>query len=779
MRNQNLGSSPRKRRIDLKSNLAHRFARVKNIEFRRLVGVALIVQLVAIIAILFDIQFLRQIIGFLYLSFLPGFLFLKIIRLEKVGAIEYLLFSAGMSVVIAMLIGLVSSLVFPALDVLRPLSGFPAVATIFVFTLVLYVVSWVRSRGNTSSLGSENLFERFPKNLKSLRIIPFLVCIPILAIFGTEMVLTSGNNIVLLILVIVTSAIVFCSLSERIVPRAIYPLVILVICLFLLFQTTLISRYIIGYDVHLEYYLANLTFNSGAWSITIPHEYNAMLSVTVLPVVYSNFLNLDLNWTFKIVYPLIFALVPLALFAAYKRLTSSLIAFLAVFFFMSMDVFYFTMLGLDRQMIGELFFALLILLMVENKIDLKKRTLLFAIFSAGLVVSHYALTYVYLFFILVAFYISRFIRRSEIKNPRVLSGGLALGCVALAFFWYVGVAPSPFDALEATFNNIREGLLTSVSAPGISGLMPTSVTALHSASQYVFYGLQLSIVIGLFGALFLYKKMNFDELYLSMSALGVLIMVLCIVIPSFAAGLVVSRFYHIASFLLAPFVILGVLTIIDVLLIFRRRLSTIKSGNGPNFRAFLSGIRARVKFGGEKPVDLKIRTAALFLASSLLVLLFLFQVGFIYEVAGDRPSSLPLSWERLHNNANLAMDIWYAQTPAQDVFSAQWLSVYKDNSSRVYSDYTSATMVVTSYGLAQTVFFSPEKRFGTWDYVLTNGSSRPMPDSYVYFRTVNVVYGIVESPYGPKLNTSSFSPFLSGCNKIYDNGASELYMSPP
>jgi uncharacterized membrane protein len=755
------------------------FAHLKNLGFKELLGVALVLQVAAFVAILLNVQIVRQVVGFFYLSFLPGFLFLKIIKLEKVGTIEYLLFSGGLSVAFLMLLGLISSLVYPAADVLKPLSGFPIVATILVFTFILFVVSWMRTRKNASGLGSENLSEHVPKNLRSLKVVPLLVCIPILTIYGTELVLTSGNNIILLFLVIITSAIVFLTLSERIVPRVAYPLAILAITMFLLFHTTLISNYIIGYDVHLEFYLANLTLNKGAWDLTIPHEYNAMLSITVLPVIYSTFLSLDLNWTFKIIYPLIFSLVPLSLFSTYKRLTSSRIAFLAVFFFMSMDVFFFTMLGLDRQMIGELFFALLILLMVDDKIELPKKTLLFVIFSAGLVVSHYALTYVFLFCILAAFYISRFMKRSGIKHPRVLSGGLALGCVALALFWYVAIAPTPFDALAATFNHIRQGLLTSASAPGVSGLMPSSISVLHSASQYIFYGLQLSIVIGLFGALFLYKKMNFDELYLSLSILCFFIMVLCIVIPSFAAGLVVSRFYHIASFLLAPFVVLGVLTFVDKVLNIRRLFSVSKIRTVLNLKAYFSGIRAHAKFKGENSTDLKVRTAGLFLVCLLVVTLFLFQVGFFYEISGDRPSSLPLSWERLHNNPNRAMDIWVAQTPDQDVYGAKWLSVYRGNISRVYSDYPASTLVLTSYGLVQTVFFSAEKRFGTWDYLLYNGSLRPAVDSYVYFRTINVVYGEVESPYGQKLDTSSFSPFLSQCNRVYDNGGSELYKSPP
>jgi uncharacterized membrane protein len=750
---------------------------LKNLGLRELLSVTLIVQIVGFIAILLDIPILRQVIGFFYLSFLPGFLFLKILRLENSSMLEWILFSVGISLALLMLFGLLSSLLYPILNIVRPLSGIPLLASMFVMTLALYVASWVRTR-RSPALGIDSLSTFTLGNFKSYKIVPLLVCIPILTVFGAEMLVSSGNNIILLLLVIIVSAILLCTLSERIVPRVAYPLAVLAVSLFLLFHTTFISNYIIGYDVHLEFYLANLTFNRGAWDLTIPHEYNAMLSVTVLPVIYSNFLNLDLNWVFKVVYPLIFSMVPLSLFVAYRKLTSSRIALLSVFFFMSIDVFYFAMLGLDRQMIGEFFFALLILLLVESKISVPKRTLLFIIFSAGLVISHYATTYLYLFLILIAFYLSRFLQRPGVERQKLLSGGLVLACVAMALIWYVVVAPTPFDALAATFNNIREGLLTSAVAPGISGLTPTHSTVLHSASQFLFYGMQLSIIVGLFGAMFLYKKIKFDELYLSMSILSFFILIFCIVLPSFAAGLVVERFYHIASFFLAPFAVMGILIFYDQILNFGRRLSSFKFKNGLNFRGSLSRILARVRLRSAPTADLKIRSVSLFIVSLVLVTFFLFQVGFIYEIAGARPSSISLSYSRIQNNPTAYLDLWVATTPEEDVFSAKWLSQNMNRDFNVYADNPSTGRVLTSYALFQTLYYSAASRFGNYNYVLSNNSVTPVGDSYVYLRTLNVVYGIVEGASGT-INTTSLSPFLSGCDLIYANGGSQIYKNQP
>jgi len=728
---------------------------MNNWGFEKLLDAALIIQLAAFVVILLDIPFLRQIIGFVYLSFVPGFLLLKTVKLDETSPIENVLFSVGLSLAILMFLGLLSNEILPALNVLKPLSVFPMMALIFAFTIVLSVVSYRR----TNHLSMQTI-----SNLKFSRLIPLLVCVcvPILAIFGTEMLVSSGNNLILLFLVAITSAIVLCTFSRRLVPPEAYPFVVIAISLFLLFQVSLVSKYIIGYDIHLEYYFANLTSSKSLWNPTIPHEYNAMLSITILPVLFSNFLNLDLNWVFKAVYPLIFSLVPLSLFVTYEKLTSPRIAFLSVFFFVSMDVFYSGLLGLARQMIAELFFALLILLIVEERLNLQKRRLLFIIFSAALIVSHYSLSYIFIFFLLFAFCISNLLKRSDAEHGKLITREVVLLCLIMAIIWYVFVSPAPSNVLADAIDHIYQSILSEASPPGVSGLVPRTFSRLHQASQYLFYGLQLSIILGLVGSIVRYKKTRFNRQYFSMSVASLFILVACIVVPTFAGTLEMSRFYHIASFSLAPFVVLGIIL----------GISTFSSLI-VNLGSHLSTSKVRFLHIG----NVRSKDAGLFLISLLLVLFFLFQVGFVYEITGDRPSSLSLSWNRLQTNPALALEVWLAQTPEQDVFSARWLSRHMDNQSKVYADRTSNFMVLTSYGMTPTAFLS--ERALSWDYILPPANGSLAKDSYVYLRELNVIYGEMNNPRGKLFNTTTISPFLDRCNKIYTNGGSELYKNPP
>ena len=312
---------------------------MSNLEIGRLFKAALIIQLATYIVVFLDIPFLRQVTTFIYLSFLPGSLILRIVKLDKISPIKGILFSLGLSIAFLIFVGLLLNEIYPVLGILDPLSTFPSVASICAVILVLYVVTYHRGKDFSKSITT---------NLKFHALVPLLICVLFMTIFGTILASTSGSNSVLLLLVIVTSLLVLCSFSKRLVPPRLHPLVVIVISFFLIFHVSLISKYLVGYDINLEIYFAKLTYNASFWDRTIPHVYNSMLSVTILPAIYSNFLGLDLNWVFKAVYPLIYSIVPLILYLAYRKLTSSRIAFLSVFLFMSMDGFW-LMVGIARR----------------------------------------------------------------------------------------------------------------------------------------------------------------------------------------------------------------------------------------------------------------------------------------------------------------------------------------------------------------------------------------------------------------------------------------------
>lgn len=180
-----------------------------------------------------------------------------------------------------------------------------------------------------------------------------------------------------------------------------YPLIIFVIAISLLFQNSLVSNYISGFDIQREYFVANSVFtNFNLIDVGYP-ELKAILSVTILPTIFANVLNLNLIWVFKIIYPLLLTLIPLGLYKIIKTQTNAKIAFLSTLFFVSSYSFYYNMLQLTREIIGELFLILIIFLMLDEKNNVNKSVLL-VIFAFSLIVSHYGLSYILLLILITA-----------------------------------------------------------------------------------------------------------------------------------------------------------------------------------------------------------------------------------------------------------------------------------------------------------------------------------------------------------------------------------------
>ena len=94
-----------------------------------------------------------------------------------------------------------------------------------------------------------------------------------------------------------------------------------IISLSLLLHTSLISSYIWGADINTEYIYSNLVLVNSHWNWTITNDVNAMLSIVMIAPIYSVFLNLNLVWLLKIVYPTLFELVTLVLFIIFKKVT--------------------------------------------------------------------------------------------------------------------------------------------------------------------------------------------------------------------------------------------------------------------------------------------------------------------------------------------------------------------------------------------------------------------------------------------------------------------------
>ena len=694
-----------------------------------------------------EIPIIRQLIGFAYLTFIPGIVIIRLLGLHKIGFTETILFSSGLSISFLMFSGFLLNSLLSFFKINSPLSFWNVVIFITALVTILSIIS--------CRINKSYIYELQP--LKISRSALYLMLLPALSIIGTYSVNFQKNNIFLLILILFIALVPILVAFNKI-PSKLYPLAIVVIALSLLFHRSLISMYLTGWDINNEYYFHKLVINNSYWNPEIWGNVNAMLSIVILPAVYSYFLKMDGAWVFKVVYPIIFSFVPLGLYCIYKdQLKNEKIAFFSVFFFMSFNTFFTEMLSLARQEIAELFFVLLIFLFVKDNIEKNIRNILLLIFGASLVTSHYALSYLFIVFItFIYLFSSDIVRTLKVKGlilPEFNLKKLTLHYfvafyIILSLLWYINFSSSSvFKNIVTIGDHIYTSIFTDFLNPEsmdrnvlmafgiVDPINPSLGKEVHRGLQYI---IQFFIIIGFF-KLIIYRefaKLKAEYFYLMVASL---ILLLLSVLPFFSTSLNMTRIYHIALLALSPLFMVGGLFFIE------KSINIINRNN-----------------------KLQKNNIILILVLTILIPYYLFNTGFIYEATRDIPTSMSLGMERM-KDYDISKKVFYnTYIPEQDVFGATWYYNNKDINKDLYADYDSKHYVLFSYGMTPSInsnLLNDEK--------LLNISKVPH-NNYIYLRKFNVCENSLVIS-GRIDDILIILPLTSNSAKIYSNGCGEIY----
>jgi len=730
-------------------------------EIKKFLKVVLAIQLavwgvIGLDAIGLQIPILRQLISFIYLTFIPGILILRILKLHKLGNIETLLYSVGLSIATLMFTGLFINTVYPFFGISRTISTTPLIITISAVVLILCILSYIRDSGfsDPSFIDVENILS--PPAL-------FLCLIPFLAIFGTYFMNFHQNNIIQMFLIIIIALIAVLIGFDKFIPKNLYPFAVFVIAISLLYHASLISMYIWGWDIHHEYYLSNLVMGNSCWDPTIPAMCNAMLSIVMLAPIFSNICDMSLTWVFKIIYPLLFSLVPLGLYRVFQKQTTDKIAFLSCFFFMSYCVFYGEMLTLARQQIAELFLVLLILLMIDKNMDKIKRSFLFIVFGISLTVSHYGVSYIYMFCLISVWLILilmdspeiqklrdnfhlKFSRKSKkfplVGNPvstnvenRTISSTFVLLFITFTLTWYMYVSSSsPFGTIIHLGDHITSSIYTDFLNPEAAQGLEVMIAEvdpglLHEVYRVINYLNQIFILIGCIVVLLKYRELKFERGYAAFSMLNLAILFAAVSVPFLASSLNMTRLYHITLIFLAPFCVIGGITVFRV-------LSKVVKVTWTN-----------------KSVKSSLKLLAVYF-----VIFMLYQSGFVYGVAEGNFYSISLNSTTDSPRFN-----------EQEILTGEWLRDKKTEYTITYSDDYRGLMLVAILGKRYT--FRGDKEITT---------CIPPNNVYIFLGHENVKNNkiILITPHGKKsvtLQNLTFYNTLLNMNRIYNNGDAWIY----
>jgi uncharacterized membrane protein len=694
-----------------------------------------------------NIPILKQLLLFVYLTFIPGILILRILRIHNLDTLHVLLYSVGMSLSTLMFLGFFMNTIFPLLGIARPISFYPLVYTIGILVVVLSILTCIRDRSFSS-----------PEYISIRNVLspPVLVLsfLPVLAFFAISLFNYNGNNILLMILLLLIALFPIVTMLTNFFQEKYYPIIIFILTVTLLYSHSLVSAFIYGWDINSEYYVVNSVIQEGLWNPALYGSLNGMLSLTMLGPIYSIILSMSLDGVFKIIYPLIFAFVPLGLYPVFRKQTDNKIAFLACFFFISFFVFYLEMLTLARQEIAEFFLVLIILSLYDKKLEKFSKSFLLILFISSLIVSHYGLSYLFLLIFILTWtigsvgyyaisreYMVRFFiwlsgksgyqdlieMRKYFSPSHIISfSSVAYYCVFLVM-WYMYTAGSASFAAVITianqiFTSTQSDFLDPGTTQGLAIATTTQLSTIHELAKYLHLFTIFLIVVGFLSSVILYilyKKVQHDFQYLLLSFGALCLCLGGLVLPYFASSINTTRLYQISLIFLAPFCVLGGITVF--------RMTSAFFGNPDN----------------EKQVKIALQILSVFFGIFLL-----FNSAWFYEIAHD--GSIPF----LNNKAD------YPMVTVPQAAGAQWLTDLADSSFSIYSDYYRAIFFNRIYGPRMT---------NTIPY----NSNRIPAKSYVFLGNFNIINNKILLFD----NTRPVDPgsTLANRSRIYDSGGAEVY----
>jgi uncharacterized membrane protein len=686
-------------------------------------------QIITYTTIFANVPVFREILWFFYLLFIPGVIILKLLSLKSLGVSEKILYSIGLSVAFLMFVGTTVS-VLGELITKTPLSLDTLTISINIILLLMALIGSLRSTSDTS----QNYQRGF---LSYSLLVSLCVSLLILGSYGIFLVNSTGNNFLIILLIIAISVLVPTLLFKvKVIHSDVYPLILCIIfvctLLFVSTGTSLVTPYFTGTsDQWVEYYAFRQTgqlwnYQNSNIPMAIANSYYAMPSVTILPTVFLILTNMDSYFLFMLLYPIVASFIAIGVYQLYKTQTDYKTAFLAAFFFIIISVG--KSVGPDRQQIGELFYVLLFLVIFIKGISPIKRNVLLIVFSVALVLSHYSLAYIFLFTLFASFLILVVIDLRRTGRVNLFHSKIPFSFViffsTITFLWYIYVNGSAaFDpviqmisTVSSNLNRFFDPASRGTALAGLGVIQAPSILYRISAGLFIFT--EILLAIGFFTLLKRKdKNSKYTIEYKVFAFLNLAIIGANILLPNLANTFLMSRFYQITLIILAPLAILG--------------------GNA------LFGFLLRRRFQ-------KFYTAGLIFI--VLIPLFLFQTNLVYEISKEKSYDIPLSMYRWN-----IQELHEYTVSTQEVVGAQWISQFANLSNTpVYSDYIAKSGVLIAYGF-------------TFNSHLLSGINAPSPNSLTYLSDPRLIND------NNFQNSSLIPPILENQNKIYSTGSCEIY----
>lgn len=704
---------------------------------RAITGFIVLIILIATtdVAVLLDIPVLRQGLGFLVLTFLPGLIILFLLRLDKLGLAEKLALSVGISIAFLMLFGWLTNQLCLAVGFMTPLSTTSVICWLSAALIILSVLAYIRNKEAFSSFPFH-----FELNTRAKLLLLLPAIFPILSFLGTHLLNTSDNNVILLVfLFLVPVSVILITFARDEVSRDMYPIALVMITVALLSMWWLRWQYW-GYDNQQELYIFHETLSSSHWALWGYSTYDSCLTISLLPSIYQSLLNINLvpQYLFKGLPTLVLSFTPLVIYIISKRYIRHQYAFLAAFFFMSQGAFLYSAIN-DRTMYGVFFFAVSVMVLFSRELQGVNQRLLFITFIVSGVVSHYSSTLVFFFILLLSGLLIAIFRKYV--TLRAITPAFIALFFALIFLWYSQLTEVPFRLgvlyFNTTFKNLGYFFFAEMKSPSMTLLVGSGLGERGVLEHIHFVITWLSfafIAVGVIGAITRFRQMittpqsenskaeflkeKFEVTYVAMALVCSGLLLGFLTLPYVSLGYSPDRTFCLTLPILSSFLIIGGILISKYL-----------------------------------------RLSSRLLILALVISYFIFFTGWVYEVAGVHKSDVLSSETEFYD---------YVYTHDEEVQAAQFIKEHTGEEAKIH-----ALDSMAGYRLVGQAMI-PFYRVDVYGIIQYN----PHP-GYVYLSYYNAAEGKVPERDNPNIQYSlaKYLPLLANDNKIYDNGGSELYLS--
>ncbi|SDK72294.1 DUF2206 domain-containing protein [Natronorubrum texcoconense] len=506
----------------------------------------------------FDLPIVRAAFVFLYLTFVPGFVLVRLLNVDVRSVSSLLVLTVGSSLVFSMALGAIVNVAYPLFGIARPMAPLTLALTIVVSVSALYVLAALRRDAVPSVPRVDGVV-----TWRTVRYAVPLLTLPVLSAVASHYGSATGEyRINLVVLVVLCLVPLVAYVSD--LPASAYPLAIWTVSLAILFQFTMVSTHVVGFDIHYEYYTANAVQEQARWYPQVTSIGNSLLSIAVLPAMYAILANVEVAWIFKAVVPFFFSLAPLCVYHATIHVFDRRdVGFLAAFVFVAYYSFFKDMP--DKQHMAILFLGFLLVAATDPRLSQRVKLVLSVAFLGGIVTSHYATSFILIgLFAPVAFVdvVSRY--RSDaihVERTAIFVGvGLWVYFVLFNVLWYGTVSEGTnlelILAVSAeTLTNVEAFMATPESRSGVD----YATRDLPGGALWEWYRLLNVVLLGLVsvGLLATARRVLVERVIhpYHVFAAGCYALIAVTIVLPFDIGF--DRILQLALFVLAPYLIVG------------------------------------------------------------------------------------------------------------------------------------------------------------------------------------------------------------------------------